>query len=160
MPLAGSATGVKASRGIWLIRFMPEARINLAQATIHLALAPKSNAVIMAIDEAMADVRAGKAGAVPPPLRDGHYAGAAKLGHAQAYLATGSQYAVRDGVRMSQHRSRWLSLCHPGVYGLRAEGLKTQAALAQYQLSQVLPASGMLDDNTLRELAVNNAPTE
>jgi putative ATPase len=64
---------------------LPEARINLAQATIHLALAPKSNAVVMAIDTALADVRAGKAGAVPPALRDGHYPGAAKLGHAQRY---------------------------------------------------------------------------
>jgi putative ATPase len=65
---------------------MPEARINLAQATIHLALAPKSNAVVNAIDQAMADVRAGFAGSVPPPLRDGHYPGASKLGHAQRYI--------------------------------------------------------------------------
>jgi putative ATPase len=64
---------------------MPEARINLAQATIHLALAPKSNAVVTAIDAALADVRAGLAGAVPPALRDGSYAGAARLGHAQRY---------------------------------------------------------------------------
>jgi putative ATPase len=73
-----------AAQAVQLIG-MPEARINLAQATIHLALAPKSNAVVMAIDTALADVRAGKAGPVPPPLRDGHYAGAAKLGHAKAY---------------------------------------------------------------------------
>jgi putative ATPase len=65
---------------------MPEARINLAQATIHLALAPKSNAVVMAVDAAIADVRAGLAGSVPPALRDGHYPGAAKLGHAQRYV--------------------------------------------------------------------------
>jgi putative ATPase len=58
---------------------LPEARINLAQATVHLALAPKSNAVVRAIDDAQADVRAGRAGPVPPPLRDGHYPGAAKL---------------------------------------------------------------------------------
>ena len=64
---------------------MPEARINLAQATIHLALAPKSNAVISAINAAMADVRDGLGGPVPPALRDGHYRGAAKLGHAQTY---------------------------------------------------------------------------
>jgi putative ATPase len=64
---------------------MPEARINLAQATIHLASAPKSNAVITAIEAAIADVRAGLAGAVPMALRDGHYAGATKLGHAQKY---------------------------------------------------------------------------
>jgi putative ATPase len=64
---------------------MPEARINLAQATVYLALAPKSNAVVSAIDAALADVRAGQAGSVPPALRDGHYRGAAKLGHAQTY---------------------------------------------------------------------------
>jgi putative ATPase len=64
---------------------MPEARINLAQATIHLALAPKSNAVIAAIEAALADVRAGLAGTVPPALRDSHYPGAAKLGAAVGY---------------------------------------------------------------------------
>ena len=64
---------------------LPEARINLTQATIHLALAPKSNAVIMAIGAATADVRAGLAGPVPPHLRDAHYPGAARLGHGQEY---------------------------------------------------------------------------
>ncbi|HVI38455.1 MAG TPA: replication-associated recombination protein A, partial [Gaiellales bacterium] len=64
---------------------LPEGRINLAQATIHLALAPKSNAVIRAIDAAQADVRAGLAGAVPPALRDAHYAGAKRLGAGQRY---------------------------------------------------------------------------
>jgi putative ATPase len=65
---------------------LPEARIGLAQATIHLATAPKSNAVVMAIDAAMADVRSGRIGSVPPSLRDGHYPGAAKLGNAQRYV--------------------------------------------------------------------------
>ncbi len=64
---------------------MPEARLNLAQATIALAVAPKSNAVTRAIDAASADVRAGKIGPVPPHLRDAHYAGAKKLGHGEAY---------------------------------------------------------------------------
>jgi putative ATPase len=64
---------------------MPEARLALAQATVHLATAPKSNAVITAIDEAMAEVRAGAVGAVPAHLRDGHYAGAQKLGNAIGY---------------------------------------------------------------------------
>jgi putative ATPase len=64
---------------------LPEARINLAQATIHLALAPKSNAVIKAINAAQADVRAGLAGAVPPPIRDSHYPGAKRLGAGQRY---------------------------------------------------------------------------
>jgi putative ATPase len=65
---------------------LPEARIALAQATIHLATAPKSNSVVMAIDAAMADVRSGRIGSVPPPLRDGHYPGAKKLGNAQRYV--------------------------------------------------------------------------
>ena len=64
---------------------LPEARIALAQVTVHLATAPKSNAVVTAIDAAMADVRAGAAGPVPPHLRDGHYAGAQKLGNAVGY---------------------------------------------------------------------------
>jgi putative ATPase len=64
---------------------LPEARINLAQAVIHLALAPKSNAVIKAIDEAMGDVRRGLVGPVPPHLRDAHYRGAGKLGHGEGY---------------------------------------------------------------------------
>jgi putative ATPase len=64
---------------------LPEARINLTQATIHLALAPKSNSVIMAIGAAAADVRAGLAGPVPPHLRDAHYPGAARLGHGTGY---------------------------------------------------------------------------
>jgi len=51
---------------------MPEARINLAQATMHIALAPKSNSVVRAIDAAVADVRRGLVGPVPPALRDRH----------------------------------------------------------------------------------------
>jgi len=64
---------------------LPEARINLAQAVIHLALAPKSNAVVKAISDAQADVRAGLIGAVPAHLRDAHYSGAQKLGHGEDY---------------------------------------------------------------------------
>ncbi len=65
---------------------MPEGRINLAQAVIHLSLAPKSNAVVMAVDSALADVRAGLAGPVPPHLRDAHYGGAGKVGSGIGYV--------------------------------------------------------------------------
>nr|WP_051581165.1 replication-associated recombination protein A [Pseudonocardia acaciae] len=75
---------VAAAQTVQLVG-LPEARLALAQATVHLATAPKSNAVITAVDEAIADVRAGHAGAVPPHLRDGHYAGAARLGNAVGY---------------------------------------------------------------------------
>ena len=74
------SVAVAAAQALELIG-LPEARINLAQATIHLALAPKSNAVLAGIDSAVADVRAGLTGTVPAHLRDSHYAGAAKLGH-------------------------------------------------------------------------------
>lgn len=77
-------TAVAAAQAVQLIG-MPEARLNLAQATLHLALAPKSNAVIKAIDAASADVRAGKVGPVPPHLRDAHYGGSKKLGHGAGY---------------------------------------------------------------------------
>ncbi|WP_206064922.1 replication-associated recombination protein A [Nocardioides sp. JQ2195] len=77
-------TAVAAAQAVQLIG-MPEARLNLAQATIALAVAPKSNAVIKAIDAASADVRAGKIGQVPPHLRDAHYAGAKDIGHGKKY---------------------------------------------------------------------------
>jgi putative ATPase len=77
-------TAVAAAQAVQLIG-MPEARLNLAQATIALAVAPKSNAVIKAIDAASADVRAGKVGPVPAHLRDAHYAGAKKVGHGTRY---------------------------------------------------------------------------
>jgi len=77
-------TAVAAAQAVQLIG-MPEGRLNLAQATIALALAPKSNAVIKAIDAASADVRSGKIGPVPSHLRDAHYPGSKKLGHGSGY---------------------------------------------------------------------------
>ncbi|BBX16856.1 AAA family ATPase [Mycolicibacterium duvalii] len=75
---------VSAAQTVQLIG-MPEAQLTLAHATVHLATAPKSNAVTTALGAAMADIRAGKAGLVPAHLRDGHYSGAAKLGHGVGY---------------------------------------------------------------------------
>ena len=64
----------------------PEARIPLANATIELALSPKSNSAYTAIDAALADVRKGGTGDVPDHLRDAHYKGAEKLGHGVEYV--------------------------------------------------------------------------
>jgi putative ATPase len=75
---------VAAAHAVELIG-LPEARINLAQAVIHLALAPKSNAVIKAIGAAEADVKAGLTGPVPAHLRDAHYPGAQRIGHGHGY---------------------------------------------------------------------------
>ncbi|WP_323101729.1 replication-associated recombination protein A [Intrasporangium sp. YIM S08009] len=65
---------------------MPEARIILGQAVVHNALAPKSNAAYAGINAAIADVRAGRGGAVPPHLRGSGYAGAERLGHGAGYV--------------------------------------------------------------------------
>jgi putative ATPase len=77
-------TAVAAAQAVQLIG-MPEGRLTLAQATIALSLAPKSNAVITAIGAASADVRDGKIGPVPSHLRDAHYGGSKKLGHGKGY---------------------------------------------------------------------------
>lgn len=63
----------------------PEARIPVAEATVYLATAHKSNSSIVAIDAALEDVRSGRTLPVPAHLRDGHYAGAERLGHGVGY---------------------------------------------------------------------------
>ncbi|WP_432160839.1 replication-associated recombination protein A [Streptomyces sp. NRRL F-5630] len=78
-------TAVAAAQAVAMIGF-PEAALTLSHATIALALAPKSNAATLAIGAALEDVRKGLAGPVPPHLRDGHYQGAKKLGHARGYV--------------------------------------------------------------------------
>ena len=79
LPLA-----VAAAEGVALIG-MPEGRILLAEAVVYLATAPKSNASYKALDAAIADVRAGRIGRIPKPLRDAHYPGAKRLGHGTGY---------------------------------------------------------------------------
>lgn len=78
-------TAVAAAQTVQLIG-MPEAQLTLAHATVHLATAPKSNAVTLALGAAMSDVREGKAGLVPTHLRDGHYSGAEALGNSVGYM--------------------------------------------------------------------------
>jgi putative ATPase len=75
---------------------LPEARLNLAEAAIYLARAPKSNAVIKALGEAAKDVR--EHGHIRPPdeLRDAHYYGAKKLGRGQGYIYPHSDPAGFD----------------------------------------------------------------
>jgi len=65
---------------------LPEAQLNLAQAAVHLALAPKSKSVADAIWSARADVRDGATGEVPAFLRDAHYSGASEIGHGSGYV--------------------------------------------------------------------------
>ncbi len=65
---------------------LPEARLNLAQAAIYLARAPKSNASYVALKEASADVREHGQARPPDSLRDTHYYGAKKLGRGKGYV--------------------------------------------------------------------------
>ncbi|MDG2905398.1 MAG: replication-associated recombination protein A [Actinomycetota bacterium] len=64
---------------------LPEAGLNLAQAVVHLATAPKSNRITVALGRAGVDARASGVGEVPMHLRDAHYRGAAQLGHGDGY---------------------------------------------------------------------------
>lgn len=102
-------TAVAAAQAVQLIG-MPEARIILAEAVVHVATAPKSNASYRAIDAAIADVRAGRTGSVPAHLRDAHYAGAERLGHGAAYVyahdephAVAAQQYLPDDLRGARY---------------------------------------------------------
>jgi putative ATPase len=64
---------------------LPEAQLNLAQAVVHLATAPKSNRSAMGVWRAREDVRNGIGGEVPVHLRDAHYRSARSLGHGVGY---------------------------------------------------------------------------
>lgn len=78
-------TAVSAAQAVQMIG-MPEGRLPLAEAVVHLATAPKSNRAYQGINEAIADVRAGHSGVVPLHLRDAHYPGAAAMGHGKGYI--------------------------------------------------------------------------
>jgi putative ATPase len=97
---------------------MPECRINLAQAVTFLACAQKSNAAYTAIDAALADVRQNSILPVPMHLRDGHYAGAERLGH-----GTGYQYAhdSADGWVSQDYLGVPKQYYHPVNRGAEAE---------------------------------------
>ena len=82
---ASLSMAVAAADAVQLIG-MPEGRLPLAEATIHLALAPKSNAVIRGIDAALRDVSEGRVAPVPTHLRDSHYPGAKSNGHGGGYV--------------------------------------------------------------------------
>lgn len=64
---------------------MPEARIPLAQATVYISSAPKSNAAYMGIEKALSDVRNGRTQEVPNHLKDANYDGSGRLGHGEGY---------------------------------------------------------------------------
>ena len=95
----GLLIATAAAQAVQLIG-MPEGRIPLAQATVYLATAPKSNRSYLGIDRAIADVRGGDFGRVPTHLRDAHYPGAKRLGHGKGYRYP---HDAPHGVATQQH---------------------------------------------------------
>lgn len=122
-------TATAAAQAVALVG-MPEAQIILAHATIHAALAAKSNAVVVAIGEATADIKAGRGGAVPPWLRDAHYPGAADLGHGTGYAYP---HDLPDGVAAQRYLPDDLAGAHyyrPTQHGAEAGWAKVADRLA------------------------------
>lgn len=102
---------------------MPEARIPLAQATVYVACAPKSNAAYLGIEEALKDVEAGRIHEVPTHLKDASYHGAKRLGHGedykyahdyekhyvkQEYVAGGKKYYIPTDIGYEKKIKEWL----------------------------------------------------
>src|SRR6202142_4297100 len=85
--LADPMALVLANTALQVAEFVgwPEARIPLAEATIYIATANKSNSAYQAVDAALEDVRSGRTLPVPEHLRDANYPGAGRLGHGQDY---------------------------------------------------------------------------
>jgi putative ATPase len=101
---------------------LPEAALNLAEAVIYLARAPKSNSVVVALGRAQQDVRSSVSQEVPVHLRDAHYKGAARLGHGEGYV-----YPHDDpsGVVEQQYRPEALegrAYYEPSGHGAEAGG--------------------------------------
>lgn len=112
---------------------MPEGRIPLAEATVYLALAPKSNAAYNGINAALADIRSGNSGPVPPALRDAHYPGAKALGHGKGYVYSHDQ---PRGVNKAQYLPE--SLTQARYYTPTNRGLEAELAPRYEALRRII----------------------
>lgn len=125
-------TAVAAAQAVQLIG-MPEARLNLGQAVIALALAPKSNSVITAVDAALADVHEGRLGTVPEHLRDSHYAGAKQVGHGVSY-----RYAHDDARGVAPQRHAPEAVADRTYYAPTSHGAEADAAARLERIKSIL----------------------
>jgi putative ATPase len=114
---------------------LPEAALNLAEAVIYLARAPKSNAVVVALGRAQEDVRSAVNQEVPSHLRDAHYRGAATLGHGEGYV-----YPHDDptGAQTQQYRpgaleGRVYYEPPPGIEEIGKDGMADDAAESEQE---------------------------
>ena len=99
---------------------LPEAQLNLAQAAIYVARAPKSNAAAQAIWRAREDVRREGIAAPPPMLRDSHYRGAEARGHGSGYVSPHDD-ASRAGIDHLPEGLRGRAYYRPSPNGEEAE---------------------------------------
>lgn len=112
---------------------MPEGRIPLAEATVYLALAPKSNAAYRGINTAISDLREGKTGPIPPHLRDAHYPGASRLGHGEGY-----RYAHDDPHGVSQQNYLPDALQGTRYYQPTDRGVEAELGLRYQRLRSII----------------------
>ena len=108
---------------------LPEAQLNLSQAAIHLATAPKSNRAALAIWNARSDVQAGAVGEVPAHLRDAHYQGAKSLGHGVGYDYPHDHpdgYVAQQYLPTEQADKRYYEPTHHGAEALVAERMENR----------------------------------
>jgi putative ATPase len=148
-------TAVAAAQAVEFVG-LPEAQLNLTQAVIHIALAPKSNAVARAILAAGADVRQGLAGPVPKHLRDASYAGAARLGHGKGY-----QYPHDDpaGVLAQQYPPDALvgrRYYEPSTHGAEARYAERSERIRAILRGATGPDAGAPDSDTAKSGAADS----
>lgn len=137
-------TAVAAAQAVQMLG-MPEGRLTLAHATIHLSLSPKSNAVISAIDAAQTDVRSGRIGTVPPHLRDAHYPGARSLGHGTSYRYP---HDAAGGIVAQQHLPDPLvgrTYYEPTDHGAEARWAEVLERINEALRSEVTDRGGLAD---------------
>ena len=112
---------------------MPEGRIPLAEATVYLALAPKSNAAYRGINQAISDLREGKSGPIPSHLRDAHYPGASRLGHGEGY-----RYSHDDPHGVSQQNYLPDALQRTRYYQPTDRGAEAELGLRYQRLRSII----------------------
>lgn len=124
---------------------MPECRIPLSQATLYVALAPKSNASLLAIDAAIQDIHHQRIQEVPQALQDRHYVGAARLHRGDGYLYP---HDVPDGWILQDYVGREVSYYHPTSRGFEAELQHRLNDLRQRRQQQMLSADSNPSDGS------------
>ncbi|MGH3171837.1 MAG: replication-associated recombination protein A, partial [Trebonia sp.] len=118
----------------------------LAQAVIHLALAPKSNAVVKAIGAAQGDVQGGLIGAVPPHLRDAHYPGAKRLGHGDGYVYP---HDLPEGIAAQQYAPD--AVAGRRYYEPTNHGMEVRFSERLSRIRAVLRGTGDTDQHSERD---------